>query len=232
MRDKVKILLVEDDQNLGSLVMEGLESKDFSVHWFQNGEEAKGTFKETKFDLCLLDIMLPDIDGFELAKAIRSVDQAVPILFITAKELPEDRLKGFESGGDDYITKPFLMKELLYRIDVFLRRSNKEQIPEQRLTGQNWVLDQDTMAFKYLDKEHRLTKREFEVFDFLLKHRSRIVPREDILFNIWGDDDYFMGRSLDVFIARIRSILKDIPELDIINIRGVGFRLEVADPKK
>ncbi len=226
MKESTRILLIEDDENLGSLISEGLKDEGFEVSWEKGGEPGLLAFKEVLPQICILDIMLPDIDGFEIAKQVRAVNQNVPILFLTAKELPEDRIKGFESGGDDYITKPFLMKELVYRIGVFLRRSSGKE--ENPIKGQDWELLENKLQFIYKDQTHKLTKREFDVLAFFLKNPGRLIPREEILFNIWGDDDYFMGRSLDVFITRLRTLLKDIPNMEIHNVRGVGFRFDIT----
>jgi DNA-binding response OmpR family regulator len=229
---KLSILLVEDDENLGVLIKEGLKDEGYTVLWEKTGNQSFVKFKEEQPALAILDVMLPDIDGFELAQKIRKIDKQCPLLFLTARGLPEDRIKGFESGGDDYITKPFMMKELLLRMDVFLKRSGSQVLENDSLEGEGWKLDAQSMVLVLRGKPNKLTQREFHLLKFLIQNQSRLIPREEILLNLWGDDDYFMGRSLDVFISRLRNILKGGKEISIHNEHGIGFRLEINPPGK
>ncbi len=229
MKHSTLIQLVEDDPNLGSLIEENLREEGYGVNWLKNGEEALSKFDVEKPQLLILDVMLPDIDGFELATRFRAKDKQTPILFLTAKDLTEDRIKGFESGGDDYITKPFSMKELLLRMEVFLRRSGIQEKEKSDVVGGSWALDSDRRVFAINASEHKLTNREFELLQFLLERQDELIPRENILKELWGDDDYFMGRSLDVFISRLRNMMKAHSEFQIENEHGIGFRLKKID---
>lgn len=223
---KAKILLVEDDPSLGFVIKDGLAHNEYEVTLCVNGEEGQEKFNNHSFDLCILDVMLPKRDGFSLAKHIRDKNKQVPILFITAKNLLEDKILGFESGGDDYIVKPFSMVELVYRIEVFLRRANGHyDITKFKIGSYEFDCNQMTLAID--NKLKTLTQKEAEVLKLLCTNRDRVTKREDILKSIWGDDDYFMGRSLDVFISRLRKYLSHDKAIQIVNYHGVGFRLEV-----
>jgi DNA-binding response OmpR family regulator len=222
---KAKVLLAEDDLSLGYVIKDNLEQEGYQVVLSVDGEDALQHFYKGDFDICLLDVMMPQKDGFSVAKKIRQKSDVIPILFLTAKFSEEDRLKGFESGADDYITKPFSIKELLMRMDVFLRRSKKlhsDNIQEYRL---------GKLRFLYTDlkiingkKEEDLTQREADLLKFFCEHRNHILKREEVLLNVWGKDDYFLGRSMDVFITKIRKYLKAEPSVIIETIHGVGFR--------
>ena len=222
-----KILLVEDDENLGFVVKDNLTLKGFDVTLCRDGVEAERKFFNGDFNLCILDVMLPRKDGFTLAQTIRATDKQVPILFLTAKSMTEDKLQGFETGGDDYITKPFSMDELVYRIEVFLRRSNTHVIPDEK-TFQigKFHFDYSNLLLRCDDQQKPLTKKEAEVLRLLYVNRGRVMKREEILTEVWGDDDYFMGRSMDVFISKLRKYLRDDPAVQIVNYHGIGFRLE------
>lgn len=222
-----KILYVEDDRNLGYVTKDSLEEEGFEIFHFSDGKEALKNFNKDKFDLCLLDVMLPELDGFSLAEKIRDQNSQIPIIFLTAKTMQEDKIAGLKIGGDDYITKPFSIEELILRIKVFIRRS-KVVIDEE---GQN-EYDLGEFIFRYselqlqLDEEiTKLTHREAEVLRFLCDRKNIVVKREDILTEIWGRDDYFLGRSLDVFITRLRKMLSHGENVKIENVHGVGFRL-------
>jgi DNA-binding response OmpR family regulator len=173
-------------------------------------------------------VMLPKKDGFTIAKNIRQVNKEVPILFLTAKSMTEDKLEGFKSGGDDYITKPFSLDELMYRIEVFLRRSNGKIDQQEKLyhVGK-FTFDPINLTLKNSTYEKTLTQKEAEVLKLLFQNRDRVLKREEILKKVWGDDDYFMGRSMDVFISKLRKYLKEDPGIQIVNYHGVGFRLEL-----
>ncbi|MEQ9231118.1 MAG: response regulator transcription factor [Cyclobacteriaceae bacterium] len=220
---KPTILFVEDDYNLGFMTKTGLEDAGFGVTWCQNGEEAWRAFRDQ--DLCLIDIMMPKMDGFSLVEKIREKDEFVPILFLTAKSREEDRLKGFEIGGDDYISKPFSMKELVYRLQVFLKRKNSLLASQDASSFGKCRFDFANLSLQVNGAEKSLTQREGELLQMLLSHQNELVKREDILLKVWGANDYFMGRSLDVFISRLRKYLKEDESVEIKNHHGVGFLL-------
>jgi DNA-binding response OmpR family regulator len=222
-----QILLVEDDPSLGFVIKDNLSMKGYDVTLCADGEEGQQTFHQRHFDLCIFDVMMPKKDGFSLAKTVRQKNQNVPILFVTAKSMLEDKITGFNAGGDDYIIKPFSMEELCLRIEVFLKRSNGiSQTEETFQLGQfsfdshNFVLSHATTGPK------TLTQKEAEVLRLLCQNTDRVLKREEILKAVWGDDDYFMGRSMDVFISKLRKYLKDDSSVQIVNYHGVGFRLE------
>lgn len=223
-----KILLVEDDPSLGFVIKDNLDVKGFDVTLCKDGEEGENTFHANQFDVCILDVMLPKKDGFAIAKSIRTKDKAVPILFLTAKSMMEDKLAGFQTGADDYITKPFSLDELICRIEVFLRRSNpiSESVEKVYSVG-DFSFDPMNLTLKTASTEKTLTQKEAEVLKLLYHNRDRVLKREEILKQVWGDDDYFMGRSMDVFISKLRKYLKEDPNIQIVNYHGVGFRLEV-----
>ncbi|MEL6535172.1 MAG: response regulator transcription factor [Bacteroidota bacterium] len=227
---KAHILLVEDDRNLGFVVEDNLSLKGYHITRCEDGDAGWKAFQQGGFDLCILDVMLPKQDGFSLAEQIRKVDTQVPILFLTAKSMKEDRLKGFALGGDDYILKPFSIEELIARMEVFLRRSRitpAQPEPSAPCLGE-YTFDSATLTLAHPQETRRLTAREAEVLTCLLEHCPQLVKREEILLSVWGDDDYFLGRSLDVFISRLRKYLRHDPVLKITNIHGVGFQLEVT----
>jgi DNA-binding response OmpR family regulator len=227
--DIKKILLVEDDPSLGFVIKDNLSLKGYDITLCKDGDEGEQAFYQQHFHLCILDVMLPKKDGFALARSIRQKNSAVPIIFLTAKSMTEDKLAGFETGADDYITKPFSLEELVYRIEVFLRRSNAyESLTTEKLfqVGQ-FVFDPLNLTLKNGSSEKTLTQKEAEVLKLLFQNRDRVLKREEILKKVWGDDDYFMGRSMDVFISKLRKYLKEDPAIQIVNYHGVGFRLEV-----
>lgn len=226
-----KILLVEDDPSLGFVIKDNLLSRGYEVTLCKDGEEGEKTFRNGMFDICLLDVMLPKKDGFSLAQSIRIKSNDVPILFLTAKAMAEDKLAGFKTGADDYITKPFNIDELCYRIEVFLKRSstNHHSSPaeENIFRVGSYEFDPLNLVLRNDSMEKTLTQKEAEVLKLLFKNRDRVMKREEILTQVWGDDDYFMGRSMDVFISKLRKYLKEDPAIQIVNYHGVGFRLEV-----
>lgn len=219
----IKILFAEDDHNLGFVTKEGLEEAGFDVTWCKNGEEAWKAFGGQS--LCLIDIMMPKMDGFTLAEKIREKDEFTPILFLTAKSLEEDRLRGFEIGGDDYISKPFSMKELVYRLQVFLKRTGDQDKTNNEFDFGNCQFDFQNLLLGVSGHSHSLTQREGELLNLLLTNKNQLVKREEILEKIWGENDYFMGRSLDVFVSRLRKYLKNDSTVEIKNHHGVGFVL-------
>ncbi len=225
---KGRILLIEDDQNLGFVTKDGLESEGYEVNWFEDGSQIdyEGL---NQYDLCLLDIMLPREDGFSLARGIRKKQEFIPIIFLTARSMEEDRLKGFEIGGDDYITKPFSLKELVYRIGVFMRRTygGNSQINSYTVDKiGNYEFHRNTLELVHNQKRQSLTRMEAQILDCLLEKKNSVVERSEILIKVWGDDDYFKGRSLDVFISRLRKYLMHDPSIKIRNHHGVGFALQ------
>ncbi len=228
MSEKPRILYVEDDISLGFVTRDNLELEGYEIIHCTTGDEAMQKILEDHFDLCILDIMLPGIDGFDLAKAIREKDREVPILFLSAKSLKEDRLKGLRLGADDYLTKPFSIEELLLKIDVFLRRRHIVNKHEHRVyTLGAYQFDYTNVELSGPSGKRNLTSREAEVLRYLAERPNIVLRRSDILTNIWGKDDYFLGRSLDVFISRLRKYLKEDPSLKIENIHAVGFKFVV-----
>lgn len=229
---KTIILLVEDDQNLGYILKDYLEILNYEVIWEKDGKSGLETFMKSEFDLCILDVMLPVMDGFTLAEEIRKIDELVPIIFLTAKNLKEDRIKGFRSGADDYVTKPFSTEELSLRIKAILKRyktafnANEKQ---QNFQIGKFSFDYSNQLLKIEENEKHLTKRESDVLRLLYLNRDKVLRREIALQNIWGDDDYFKGRSMDVYIAKLRKHLKEDPDVQIQNLHGTGFKLEIND---
>jgi DNA-binding response OmpR family regulator len=224
---KKKILYVEDDETLGFLTADSLESK-YDVSHFTNGNTAFESFCASSYDLCILDVMLPDMDGFEIATAIRKRNQEIPILFLSAKTMKEDRIKGLKLGGDDYLVKPYSMEELMLKIEIFLNRSIKTTTANsQTYTIGTFEFDPNNYCVTKESQSTNLTDREAALLKLFLDNKNSVLKREKILLELWGTDDYFMGRSLDVFISRLRKIFKDEPNIRIENIPRVGFKLVV-----
>jgi DNA-binding response OmpR family regulator len=222
-----KILLVEDDPSLGFVIKDNLTMRGYTVTLCTDGEAGERSFRTGNFNLCIFDVMLPKKDGFALARTVRESDKEIPILFLTAKSMTVDKLTGFQTGADDYITKPFNLEELLYRMEVFLRRTAEPMpAPERTFPLGRYHFDYTTYTLRLHDTEKTLTQKEAEVLQLLYQHRTRVLKREEILKHVWGDDDYFMGRSMDVFISKLRKYLKEDPSVRIVNYHGVGFRLE------
>jgi DNA-binding response OmpR family regulator len=227
MSQAAKILLVEDDPSLGFVIKDNLSIKGYDVTLCRDGEEGHTVFGQNPFHLCILDVMLPKKDGFALARNIREKNKEVPILFLTAKAMMEDKLEGFRTGADDYITKPFSLEELYYRVEVFLRRTTKqESIAEKVVQLGQYEFNYKNLTLSSSKDSKTLTQKEAEVLRLLYENRDRVLKREEILTSVWGDDDYFMGRSMDVFISKLRKYLKEDPTIQIVNYHGVGFRLE------
>lgn len=226
MQPKAKILLVEDDSTLGFVVKDNLEEHGYEVIFSSDGENGWQQFMRHNVDICLLDVMLPKKDGMALAAQIRKKNDKIPILFLTAKSMDEDRIAGFKAGGDDYITKPFNMEELLLRIEVFLKHTRKKsgETAEKFELG-NLVFDYSNLLL--IDGHHKqqLTQKEADLLQYLCTHANSVVKREDILMNVWGKEDYFLGRSMDVFMTKIRKYLKDAQDVDLQTVHGVGFKL-------
>lgn len=231
-KNKASILLVEDDSNLGFVLKDFLEISAYAVVLAKDGEDGLYQFRNGNFDLCVLDVMLPNKDGFSLAKDIMAINKEIPFIFLTAKNMDKDKIQGLKLGADDYITKPFSTEELSLRIEAVLRRSKysilKNDVPV--------VFEFGSMKFDYTNhilttknNERRLTKKEAEVLRLLCINKNQVVRREVALKNIWGDDDYFMGRSMDVYITKLRKFIKDSEEIAIVNIPRTGFKLVVKD---
>ena len=225
---KAKVLLAEDDLSLGFVIKDNLQDSGYEVSHCADGEIAWQQFQKKNFDICLIDINMPVRDGFSLAKKIRQQSDIIPIIFITAKSLQEDKLKGFETGADDYITKPFSIQELLMRMDVFLRRTRKLQADikeEYQLGNMKFIFNE--LKLYHGNEVIPLTQRESDLLRFFAQHLNKILKREEVLLNVWGKDDYFLGRSMDVFITKLRKHFKGDPGIQLETIHGVGFRLQL-----
>lgn len=223
--NKPKILYVEDDASLAFLTKDILVQHNFEVYHYSDGETAFENFHEIVFDLCLLDIMVPKKDGFALAEAIRELNTHIPIIFLSAKTLQEDRIKGLRLGADDYLIKPFSIEELLLKIDIFLKRNRKLKTPENtHFQIGKYQFDPQNYCLWTTHEKIKLTQRESDLLKFLLENKNVIIKREDILKKLWGTDDYFLGRSLDVFISRLRKIVTNETGITIETIHGIGFR--------
>ncbi len=226
MQSKAKVLLAEDDTSLAFVIKDNLEEEGYDVTWCADGEAALQQFQKNGFDICLLDVMMPVKDGFTVAKKIRQKSDMVPILFLTAKSLEQDKLEGFKTGADDYITKPFSIKELLMRMDVFLRRTKKmhsDETAEFKIGKLRFLYN--SLKLYNDEEEFSLTQREADLLKFFCEHNNKVLKREEILLNVWGKDDYFLGRSMDVFITRLRKHFKADPDIILETIHGIGFRL-------
>ena len=221
MDDKLKILLCEDDENLGMLLREYLQAKGYNAELCVDGEAGYKAFLKTKFDICVLDVMMPKKDGFTLAQDIRQANAEMPIIFLTAKTLKEDILEGFRIGADDYITKPFSMEELVFRIEAILRRVRGKKNKESSL----YHIGRLKQLLSIDDKQTKLTTKENELLALLCSHANEILQRDFALKTIWIDDNYFNARSMDVYITKLRKHLKDDPQIEIINIHGKGYKL-------
>ena len=230
---KIRILLVEDDPNLSLVLQDYLEMLGYDIVLCNDGVEGIKAFKRKSFELCIFDIMMPKKDGFSLAEEIRLIDQKIPIMFLTAKALKEDKIKGFHLGCDDYITKPFSTEELSLRIKAILKRcmiqDNSSDEGESTFTIGAFIFDFENMLLKSKDIEQTLTRKEASLLKLLCLHKNRLLSREVALKTIWGENDYFIGRSMDVFIAKLRKYLKSDPNIQITNIHGTGFKLEVNE---
>jgi DNA-binding response OmpR family regulator len=227
-KNQIRVLLAEDDRNLGSILKNYLEAKGYITTLCINGEEAIETFHRKEFDFCILDIMMPIKDGFTVAREIKAVNAKIPVLFLTAKSLQDDKLTGFEVGADDYITKPFSMEELLLRMHAILRRTedqgkNAEQ--ENIFTIGKYTFDFNRQLLTIRDKEMRLTSKEAGLLRLLCTNSNQVLERSDALNKIWQDDSYFNARSMDVYIVKLRKYLKEDPAVELINVHGVGFKL-------
>jgi len=226
---KAKILLVEDDPTLGFVVKDHLELHGYEVIHTQDSETGFKEFMKHNFDLCLLDVMLPKKDGMHLAGQIRKKNEAIPILIITSKGLDDDKIAGFRSGADDYIIKPFNMQELVLRIEVFLRRTRRktDDTPSTFQVG-TYTFNYSDLLLQSGDQQVQLTQREADLLRYLALNANRVLKREEILLHVWGKEDYFLGRSMDVFVTKLRKHLKDQPGVELQTIHGIGFKFNLA----
>ena len=237
---KTKILLVEDDKAMAKVLKRYLDVRGFDVTHCNNGKQGFQEFSGDKnFDLCILDVLMPYKDGFTLAQEIRKLDQYVPILFVSSKTLSEDKIKAFKIGADDYITKPFNAEELTLRINAIIKRQQSEPKVVETIETMPDVIHIGAYEFNFPfqrlsfgEDERKLTTREAELLRFLYFHKNDLIKREFILQEIWGDDDYYKGRSLDVFMSRLRKYLKEDPNIQIINVHAIGFKFVVAEEEK
>jgi len=222
---KAHLFYVEDDESLSFVTRDNLELEGYQVTYCEDGQKAIDIIKTENFDLCILDVMLPGVDGFTIAEEIRKRNKQVPILFLTAKSLKEDRIRGLRLGADDYITKPFSIEELILKIEIFLKRSQIVVKEESHLFKiGDFTFDHKNLQLKNESIKRQLTQKEADLLKYFIKNKNVVLKRSDILETLWGEDDYFLGRSLDVFISRLRKYLKEDETLKIENIHGVGFR--------
>jgi DNA-binding response OmpR family regulator len=226
---KAKVLLAEDDENLGILLKEYLKVKDYDTDLYSDGDTAFRGFRDSggTYDMCILDVMMPVKDGFTLAQEIRQMSPDIPIIFLTAKSMKEDVVKGFSSGGDDYITKPFNIEELILRIEAILRRTSSTEQSQATYEIGDYLFNptKQTLVYSVDNTEQKLTAKEAELLRYLCVNRNNVLDRNFALRTVWNDDSYFNARSMDVYITKLRKCLKDDPSVQIINIRGKGFKL-------
>jgi DNA-binding response OmpR family regulator len=225
--EKTKILLAEDDENLGSLLKEYLQAKSYETHWLSDGEKAYKSFEKNRYDICILDIMMPNKDGITLAREIRMIDPDMPIIFLTAKSMKEDVLEGFSVGADDYMTKPFSMEELIYRIEAILRRTQGagQQNKQTEFEIGRYHFDANKQLLTLDSESSKLTTKESELLKLLCNNANNVLERNFALKSIWIDDNYFNARSMDVYITKLRKYLKEDPAVEILNIHGKGYKL-------
>jgi DNA-binding response OmpR family regulator len=231
MNNSVRLLLVEDDDALRFIVKDNLEQNEYVVDTAENGQEAIDMFAKNNYQLIILDVMLPKVDGFKVAAHIRKANENIPVIFLTARSMTEDKITGLTLGGDDYITKPFSMEELLLKIKIFLKRSNV--IPDEHADTDKpvrigrFIFMPDELTLSIDGHTRKLTIKETELIKFFRENSNRLLNRNEILERVWGANDYFLGRSLDVFISRLRKYFKPDPNIKIINLHGIGFRFSI-----
>lgn len=227
-----KILLAEDDPNLGDLLKDYLELKGkFDVTLCTDGEEAVNQFRKSSYDLCILDVMMPKKDGFTVGREIRKINTTTPIIFATAKGMMEDKTEAFELGGDDYITKPFRVEELLLRINALLKRVIREkddQVVSDKFEIGEYFFDYTSQQIAHKGVQQKLSTKEAELLRLLCLKKNDVLTREEALLKIWHDDNYFTGRSMDVFLSKLRKYLRDDPKVEIVNVHGKGYKLLVS----
>lgn len=230
MDEKLRILLCEDDESLGMLLRDYLQAKNYDADLCLDGEEGYRAFCKNRYDLCVLDVMMPRKDGFQLAKEIRMMNADIPIVFLTAKNLKEDVFEGFRIGADDYITKPFSMDELVFRMEAILRRVRGRKSKDNQMFKLGiFTFDIQHQTLIHGDEKTKLTTKECELLTLLCKHVNDVLQRELALKTIWIDDNYFNARSMDVYITKLRKHLKDDPRIEISNVHGRGYRLIIPD---
>ncbi|MBU1014446.1 MAG: response regulator transcription factor [Bacteroidetes bacterium] len=227
--EQQKVLLAEDDKNLGTILQSYLIAKGYPTDLCVDGEEAFIHFKKNEYSICILDVMMPIKDGFTLAKDIRNIDKEIPILFLTAKTLQEDKLKGFELGADDYISKPFSMEELLMRMKAILRRSGQnENLSKNNIYKLGkFTFDYNRQLLVIGEDDQKLTSKEAELLKLLGENLNQVLDRSEALNKIWYDDSYFNARSMDVYVTKLRKYLKADPNVELLNVHGVGFKLVI-----
>ena len=227
-KNQIRVLLAEDDRNLGNILKNYLEAKGYTTTLCVNGQETIENFNRKEFDFCILDIMMPVKDGFTVSREIRAVDAKIPILFLTAKSMQDDKLQGFEAGADDYITKPFSMEELLLRMHAILRRTEDQgkNVEQENIfkLGQ-YIFDFNRQLLKIRGREMKLTSKEAGLLRLLCTNANQVLERSVALNKIWQDDSYFNARSMDVYIVKLRKYLKEDPSVELINVHGIGFKL-------
>ncbi len=223
------LLYVEDDESLSFVTRDNLELQGYRITYCPDGASAMQQIKEQRFDLCILDVMLPDVDGFTIAQEIRKTNIEVPIIFLTARSLKEDKIQGLKLGADDYMTKPFSIEELLLKIQVFLKRSKVFHVVGADNQLGDYLFDYKNLSLRNGTYNKVLTQKEADLLNLFFLNQNEVIKRSDILEQVWGEDDYFLGRSLDVFISRLRKYLKQDESLKIENIHGVGFRLKTKE---
>ena len=232
MDDKLRILLCEDDENLGMLLREYLQAKGYVADLFPDGDAGYKAFLKNKYDICVFDVMMPKKDGFTLAQEVRSANSEIPIIFLTAKTLKEDILEGFKIGADDYITKPFSMEELTFRVEAILRRVRGKKNRETNVYKiGKFTFDIQKQILSIDGEQTKLTTKESELLNLLCSHANDVINRDFALKTIWIDDNYFNARSMDVYITKLRKHLKADPAIEIINIHGKGYKLIIPDSK-
>ncbi len=225
MSKKIRILYAEDDQTLAFLTGDTLSQHNYEIDHHSDGQACLFAFKNKTYDICILDVMLPGMDGFELATEIRKLNQNIPIIFLSAKTLKEDRIKGLRLGADDYLVKPFSIEELVLKIEIFINRSQKNNATQNKIYKiSNYSFDPENFILKNATEEVKLTERESALLKFFLDNKNKVLKREQILNSLWGQDDYFMGRSLDVFVSRLRKIFSKDDKVKIENLHSIGFK--------
>lgn len=230
-----RILLADDDIDFGTTLKKFLELNKFEVIWAKDGAEALDVFKMHAFDICIIDVMMPKMDGFKLSKKISKKNPATPFLFLTARKTKEDRIKGLSLGADDYISKPFEVEELILRINNIIKRTEQHQTitldskKNDLIEIGKYIFDIDNLSLTINNKTTKITEKEAQLIFFLYSNRNKLIPREDILAKVWGHNDFFSGRSMDVFITRVRKRLKEDPNISIKSVRGVGLEFLIKD---
>ncbi len=228
INSKPRLMYVEDDDVLSFITKDSLEEKGFEIYHYPDGEAAFNAFKNQGFDLCIIDIMLPKMDGYTLAEKIREIDYEIPIIFLTAKSLKEDKIKGLTIGADDYLTKPFSMEELILKLQIFLKRKKVVKTDSEQIYNiGKYIFNHTYLTLIIGDVQKRLTQKEADLLLFLFENKSKLIKRSEVLNKIWRQDDYFAGRSMDVFISRLRKYLSEDENIEIENIHGVGFKFNI-----